>query len=158
VLSRGARQLQELNQRRVRLMTSFCERAIASGAYVLTSILSLEEMAARTRQERFTTLVAQLAEDEARAAARQAMLDVLELAVNCLTRVSIRLEAPIVMPGDQVTAAREMRKYHRYLLVTYPRLDPMDALHIAVGAALRVDAFVSFDRAWEEVAKIVVLS
>lgn len=56
-------------------------------------------------------------------------------------------------PNAQAAAetAKAIRTKHRDLLATYPAIDSMDALHIALGAALQCSAYLTLDRGWQEV-------
>lgn len=151
-------------------LKSFIERATKAGSRAVCSVLVLEEIASNARNEARRNVLARETEaswrdyersNKAGADADQAtvhalMLKMLEAAITALRAASVAVEQPVVT--DAADAAQKLRKAHRAFLQRYPRIDSMDALHLAFGGLLGCTHFVSFDHAWRDVAEIQLLN
>lgn len=135
---------------RSNLLTSFLERATKAGSRAVCSVLVLEEIAAVVRNQAKAAAGANPATVHAR------MLKMLEHAINAIRVAGIVVEQPVVT--DAVDGGQRLRKAHRAFLQSYPRIDSMDALHLAFGGLLGCTHFVSFDQAWTDVTEIKLLN
>ena len=155
-------------QQRAALVTAFGARAAKAGCKLVTSILALEEIAARARnkarlQEQrtysswddFRRANASAAEDaEKRCQAH--MLATLTWTIDVLHGAGVTVDFPSVLAAETENFAKKLRKAHLELLRAYASIDPMDALHIVFGLEGGAHGFVTFDGAWASVREIVV--
>jgi len=155
---------------RGRLVVDFTSRAKLVGALLTTSILAIEEIAAkyrgliraaRAKANGYATWKdfktgnppAAAIEDEV---ARKEMFLRLKWTTKKLGSTQVRLATPEVAAANIHSAAETMRCSHLKLLEDHPSLDAMDALHIVIGTDLGATRFVSFDRGWDVVPSITV--
>lgn len=135
---------------RSNLLAPFLERATNAGSRAVCSVLVLEEIAAVVRNE------ARAAVGSNPAMVHALVLKMLEHAINAIRVAGIVVEQPVVT--DAVDGGQRLRKAHRAFLQRYPRIDSMDALHMAFGGLLGCTHFVSFDQHWTDVAEIKLLN
>lgn len=145
------------------------DRLVSAKASVVTTILAMEELAAKVRNDarndqaraHGSTWKDLKRSDPAKAreldeGCRDWMLKMMEHAARSTGDLGVSFELPVVLEGDASAAATRLRKVHREYLRRYVSLDAMDALHIAVGRMIGADCFVSFDAGWREVSDITV--
>jgi predicted nucleic acid-binding protein len=135
---------------RSNMLTSFLEQAMKAGSRAVCSVLVLEEIAAVVRNKARTAAGADPTTVHA------LMLKMLEHAINALRTAGVAVEQPVVT--DAADAGQRLRKAHRAFLRSYPKIDSMDALHLAFGGLLSCTHFVSFDQAWTDVTEIKLLN
>lgn len=155
---------------RAEALVGFLARVRAQGGRGRTSLLALEEIAAKVRNQTRSIGVERIlgkaasfrdlkTSDRAKAeavdaAAHAAMMSMLKFTADALGAESVLLTRPVIPQGTEEDSAKKARKYHRDLLRRYPSIDPMDALHIVIGVECGLKAFVSFDDAWKCVTEI----
>ena len=71
----------------------------------------------------------------------------LERGLDYLDRLLVLFPAPLPVTGDIIVAARD-------ILAAYPQLEPRDAVHAAVVLNHGLEAIISADRAFDEIAEI----
>lgn len=154
---------------RATTLVPFLRAAQANSASVITSILSIEELAAKWRNTQVRAVLPNgiktlrvwentnpIAAANARKTIQASTLKMMAHAANGLGTYGVALMRVAVGSTETRTAADKQRKAHRELLRLYDRIDPMDALHIVVGREMGAERFISFDTAWTTVAEISV--
>ncbi len=156
--------------RRLKVLVPFLVKAKAAGAALRTSILSVEELAAATRNQKraseaqsrgYTTWRQFKSRDPgasavADATAKANMLQMMKFAVNALELCGVQIQC-VGAVGDSIVAARARRKAHKRLLDRHVEIDSMDALHIVFGTELGATGFISFDTGWGAVPSVRTL-
>jgi predicted nucleic acid-binding protein len=157
----------ETNGKRVE---SFLKRLVAARGEPRTTVLAMEELAAKVRNNSRSESARRAhcsdwrqfkradptAADAADALAKTAMLDAMRFAATRLGKLAVLFETPAVHEAETFSAATSIRKEHRLLLDNYQGLDAMDALHIVMGSRLRIQHFVSLDRGWSDVNGLTI--
>lgn len=153
---------------RAKRVRSFLRRASAKGCLAHTTVLSIEEIAAKMR--------GRIRNEEARnagfgswnaarrgkhaasidAKAHAAMLSMITFTTAALVASGVLLRRPWVGQTETETKAARLVTAHEKLMKTYRGLDPMDALHIAVGLELGGKNFITFDAGWSSCALVEV--
>jgi len=157
--------------KRARRVVAFVHRATASSAFVFTSVLAHQEIAALVRnrlrnagaqkqrgcQWKQLKLIDPTEADKIDVGAQAAALQMLSHTSSLAGRESIETRWPAVA-SEAALAGQKLRKAHRELLRLYRQIDSMDALHIVLGAELGALNFITFDKGWDTVPNINVLS
>jgi len=166
----AAGSMKPINSTRSGLVKAFCADAQRASSRAVVSVLVLEEIAAKTRNEAqrdllraegFDDWYAFEQADKARADAERLnikgrVLSMLQHAADELGMMGVTVEQPLIT-GTPADAGKKLRKTHREFLSKYQNIDSMDALHIAVGGLLGCKHFLSFDTAWIDIAEIQLL-
>lgn len=161
----------QLELDRAERITQFAVRVAEAGARICTTVLAFEEVAAIARRQERAAELAQTryrawadfeANDQAAAKAaneraRQKVLSFLVKARDALRNLPGHFSWMECDAADVAQYGEELRDIHHDLLRVYRGLDPMDALHVAIGTAFESTIFVSFDYGWANLREVTVL-
>lgn len=155
---------------RFRRINAFVASASRAASRTISSVLALEEIAAKTRNELSRAALKRAGHDDWRSYAAVApaaaaaerttiqgqVLKMLEHAATGMGKIGVVVEQPVV--ANAADAGKKVRKAHREYLRAYANIDSMDALHLAFGGLLGCKHFVSFDQAWLPISEVDVLN
>lgn len=159
--------IKPLEEKRGTKLAKFAERAKKSQAFLFTTILAIEEIAAQSRSKQ-RELAAQakqysswrdlqqrnpaLAKTED-IGARQVALTFTNFVVSQMQALDVVIDQIDTTGGSSRVMAEALRQSWVAVFGSYA-LDPMDALHIVTGKAMGATHFVTFDNAWDAVSSI----
>jgi hypothetical protein len=90
---------------------------------------------------------------EAQKRADQQFVSVAAITLNLFDQYVLGRVALLPMPADMT----QVRLGFCHLVCAKSSIDPMDALHIAIGTQLNITHFATFDAGWQEVDQITVV-
>lgn len=149
---------------------AFIARVNGSGGMAITTVIALEEIAAKVRNalrraawskasykswsdfKQADPTTAHTADTHAHAV----MIQMLAHTMNELGRVGAFVERREIPANETRKLAKDLRQAHLGFMKNYPSLDAMDALHIALGLEMGITSFLTFDQGWGIVPKISV--